>query len=167
MKKVLLIIILAAATRIALAHFTEHPGILTPIIGMAIFSGYYLKKWWASLMVMGAMFMSDWVLGLYNWKLMVSVYGSILAIYLVSRVSKKFILTSLFASLIYFVITNFAVWEFTNWYPHTQEGLMFCYTMAIPYLKVKIINDMGFTTAFFGVYALAKALERKLVCAFA
>ena len=165
MRKTLLIILLAAATRVALSQLTDHPGIITPIIGMAIFTGCHLKKWWGSLIMLGAMFISDYFLGLYDWKLMSAVYGSILLAYLIGKLIKNWysvISASIAVSLVYFIITNFAVWEFTSWYPHTKEGLILCYTMAIPYLKLKLLTDLGWTLAIFGSYALAKQTEKTL-----
>lgn len=160
MKKVLAIILLAAATRVALSGLMEHPGIITPIIGMSIFAGCYLKKWWSSLVTMGAMLASDYIIGMYDWKLMAGVYGSILLAWGLGRIIKtkwySVALASVLSSLIFFLITNYAVWEFMNWYPHTKAGLIACYLMGIPYLKIDILNDLGWTSAFFGLYAVVK-----------
>jgi len=40
---------------------------------------------------------------------------------------------ALLSSTIFFVITNFAVWMSGTMYPLTLEGLILCYTMAIPF----------------------------------
>jgi hypothetical protein len=40
---------------------------------------------------------------------------------------------ALVSSTIFFVITNFAVWMSGTMYPLTLDGLIICYTMAIPF----------------------------------
>ena len=40
---------------------------------------------------------------------------------------------ALLSATIFFVITNFAVWMSGTMYPLTIDGLLLCYTMAIPF----------------------------------
>jgi len=40
---------------------------------------------------------------------------------------------ALLSATIFFVITNFAVWMSGTMYPLTLDGLLLCYTMAIPF----------------------------------
>jgi len=43
------------------------------------------------------------------------------------------------ASLSFFLVSNFGVW--LSWYPHTLEGLISCYTLALPFYRNTLIGD--------------------------
>ena len=49
----------------------------------------------------------------------------------------------LLSSMIFFIVSNFGVWVLG--YPHTFDGLMLCYTMAIPFFGYSIIGDLEST----------------------
>jgi hypothetical protein len=53
-------------------------------------------------------------------------------------------------SLIFFVATNFAVWAFSGMYPLTWQGLVQCYTAALPFLDKTVLGDLFWTAVLFG-----------------
>ena len=67
---------------------------------------------------------------------------------------------SLAGSLLFFVVTNFAVWATGRLYPLTGSGLAVCYAAAIPFFRNSLLGDIAFTTILFGGMAL---LENRLV----
>jgi len=60
----------------------------------------------------------------------------------------------LISSLIFFIVSNFGVWVLS--YPHTIEGLITCYTMAIPFFGYSILGDMAWSLILFGLYETIK-----------
>jgi len=54
------------------------------------------------------------------------------------------------SSLIFFVITNFAVWAFSGIYPLTWQGLVQCYVAALPFLDKTVLGDLFWTAVLFG-----------------
>lgn len=54
------------------------------------------------------------------------------------------------SSLMFFVLTNFAVWAFDGLYPTTLRGLAECYIAALPFLDRTILGDLGWCAALFG-----------------
>ena len=52
----------------------------------------------------------------------------------------------LLASFLFFLISNFGVWILG--YPKNLEGLMLCYTMAIPFFGYSIAGDLFFGYLF-------------------
>jgi hypothetical protein len=64
------------------------------------------------------------------------------------------------SSILFFVLTNFAVWAlsgdgpFPLGYPKTWAGLIACYTMAIPFFHWTLLGDLTYSTALFGGFAL-------------
>ena len=153
---------LAAASRLV-----KHPFNFTPVVAMSIFSGCYLRKRWGLVLPLGAMLVSDYFIGFYNWQVMVSVYLSIaLAFGIGWRLKKRkrwlnIALASILSSVIFFVITNFAVWTFFNWYPHTLPGLLSCFTLALPFFRNSFIGDLAYTGIFFGIYESFPFLVQK------
>jgi len=144
-----------------------HPWNFTPIAAMAIFAGCYLGKKWGALLPLGAMFVSDYFIGFYNWQVMVSVYASIALAFLIGwylKNHKKWYnvgLSALISSVAFFIITNFAVWAFFDWYPHTWQGLITDYTFALPFFRNTLFGDLIYSGVLFGAYELALVLAAK------
>lgn len=160
----LLIILLAAASRLV-----DHPYNFTPVAAMSLFAGCYLGRRSAIFLPLAAMLVSDFFIGFYAWQVMASVYLSIALVFFVGRIlnrRKKWQNTayaSLASSALFFIITNFAVWNFFSWYPHTLGGLFQCYAMAIPFFKNTIAGDLFYTGVFFGLYEAVLSLsDRKI-----
>ncbi|OGZ33160.1 MAG: hypothetical protein A2174_00185 [Candidatus Portnoybacteria bacterium RBG_13_41_18] len=149
------IISLAAATRLI-----DHPWNFTPIAAMAIFAGCYLGKKWGIILPLAAMLIGDYFIGFYSWQVMVSVYASMalafgIGWYLKSRKTWYNVgLASLSSSIAFFLITNFSVWAFFSWYPHTFAGLLNCFTLALPFFRNTLAGDLFYSGVLFGVYEL-------------
>ena len=164
-KIVITVLIIASA---AASRLVKHPFNFTPVAAMAIFAGCYLHKKWGVLLPLAAMFISDYFIGFYNWQVMASVYASIVLVFAIGWLLNKYktwyniIFASLISSVIFFVITNFAVWFFFSWYPHTWTGLVSCFTLALPFFRNTLAGDLTYAVLFFGAYELALAfLDKK------
>lgn len=136
-KKQLIIItfiVIAAVIRL----FPHIPNV-TPITAMALFSGvYFTNRNYAFMIPLMAMFLSDIFLG-FSW-ITLFVYGSFILVSYIGYTSKKIkITTILLSSVSFFIITNFGVWLIG--YPKTVDGLMQCYTLAIPFFRNSLIGD--------------------------
>jgi hypothetical protein len=53
-------------------------------------------------------------------------------------------------SLLFFVLSNFAVWAFSGMYALDWQGLTACYVAALPFLQNTIAGDMFWTAVLFG-----------------
>lgn len=153
------IIIAAAASRLM-----KHPFNFTPVAAMALFAGCYLQRRWTLILPLGAMLVSDYFIGFYDWQVMTSVYVSIALAFFIGwylRVRVKWhgvTLAALASSVTFFVVTNFAVWAFFNWYPHTWAGLINCFTLALPFFRNTLIGDLVYAGMLFGAYELVLRL---------
>jgi hypothetical protein len=154
----LALIVLAAALRIA-----PHPWNFAPVGAMALFSGAVLKdRRLAFLFPLVALFAGDLFIGFH--KLIPVVYASFLinaAIGLwlrdrrtIARVS----LATLLGAIQFFIVTNFAVWQFLGGFPHTAPGLAACYLAGIPFFWNTLAGDAFYVALFFGGFALAERL---------
>ena len=139
-----------------------HPPNFAPIAALALFGGVYLSRKIAFILPMAAMMISDIFIGYYEFGLMIFVYGSFLLCVILAFWLKKHkkwytvLGSSLFAALIFFFLTNFAVWIFTPWYAKTFAGLIQCYLIALPFFRNTLLGNLFYVTAFFGAYEIIK-----------
>jgi hypothetical protein len=153
---------LLTAGMILLAAFVRlipHPPNFAPVAAMALFGGaYFSKKWMAFLIPLSAMFLTDLILGFHSsmWAVYLS-FVLIVAIGMVFIKRKKIgniLLASVTASVMFFILTNFAVWASGLYYPKTLSGLAASYTAAIPFFHNTLLGDLFFAGVMFGLYHL-------------
>ena len=132
---------------LALSRIIPHPPNFTPILASAIMAPMLVKDRWLGIAIpIVAMFISDVVIGFYSYQFV--IYSSILAISLVSPMHKNYTRLGIMAvggSVWFFIATNFAEWIIWDYYPKTIEGLLTCYTVAIPFFKNTLISTCLFT----------------------
>ncbi len=134
-----------------------------PVVAIAIFAGAYLNKRTAVILPLAIMVLSDLIIGLHD--VILYTWGSFLIIGIINtwmrnRVSvRNVFLSTVFSSLIFFVITNFGVW--LTWYPHTAQGLTDCYVKAIPFFRNSLLGNFAYVLVFFGSYEFAKKVLEK------
>jgi hypothetical protein len=124
---------------IALSRVIPHPPNFTPVIAIAVFMPYLTRSLYSAMLVpLSAMFVSDLYLGFHSsmfWVYTSILLGTTLSQYTMSMKKTYVHLGSnaLLSATIFFAITNFAVWMSGTMYPLTLDGLLLCYTMAIPF----------------------------------
>ena len=149
-----------------LARLVPHIPNFTPIAAMALFGGVYLNRRYAILVPLAAMAFSDVFIGFYSPVVMVFVYGSFVLTGLIGLWLKKrkdlgnVIFAAVGASVLFFLITNFAVW-LGGWYPRSIAGLIESYTLALPFFRNTLVGNLFYTGVFFGGYELVLKLVRK------
>ena len=153
---ILAIIIFAAFTRLI-----PHPPNFSPIIAIGLFGGAYLKDSKLALIIpLIAMIIADIFLGFHET--MIWVYGSlflisIMGILLKNRVTfKNCAVATLSGSLLFFLVTNFGVWIISGYYEQSIEGLLTCYSMALPFFNNTLAGSVVYSTIMFGGYEVIK-----------
>jgi hypothetical protein len=154
----LALIALAAALRIA-----PHPWNFTPVGAMALFSGAVLKdRRLAFAFPLLALFAGDLFVGFYKLSVMLIVYAGFLVNVAIGlwlrdrRTVARISLATLLGAIQFFLVSNFAVWQFMNTYPHNLRGLLGCYVAAIPLFWNTLGGDAAYAALLFGGYALAE-----------
>jgi hypothetical protein len=155
---------LVLAGLILAAAFTRlipHPPNFTAIGAMALFGGvYFSRKSLAFAVPLIAMFLSDIIIGFHPG--MYAVYLSFILIVMIGislsnkRKVGNIFLASVSASVLFFIITNFALWLTGTLYPKTAAGLAACFTAAIPFFHHTLFGDLFFVGILFGAFKLAK-----------
>jgi signal transduction histidine kinase len=150
---------------VALSRFLPHPPNAAPVMAMALFGGAMFDKKWVGLVVPTvAMLLSDAVIGFHGT--MGAVYSSFALAWLIGAVAlrqptfAKVVAGSVVASVLFFLITNFAVWYGSSFYPQTGAGLLGCYAAGMAFYNNQsffvnaLLGDLFFSGLLFGGYAL-------------
>ena len=140
---------------LAFARLIPHPPNFTPIIAVALISGYFFKNINLSLLILlVAMLLSDLFIGFYEN--MIFVYASLLLItFVFHKISKKINYKNLFiycfaGSFIFFIFSNFGVWALGSpgvldvAYERNISGLVECYILAIPFFGNTFLSTLIF-----------------------
>lgn len=132
------LIVLAIASRLL-----PHPPNFAPITGIALFASHrFQHKGFAYMLPLACLFITDLVLG-FSW-INIAVYSAFIGITWMGtksqRVNAK---TVLFSSVFFFLWTNLAVW-FLH-YPKNIEGMIQCFTLAIPFFTNTLLGDLFYT----------------------
>lgn len=128
----------------------------TPMTAIIFGSGLFLGKRLSILLPLSILFLTDLIIGLYSLELMLSVYFSFILVIALSWWSKKYsdILVTgysiLASSLIFFIVTNTAVWWFSPWYDKSFAGLMYCFELALPFFRNMLLGDLIYVPLVLG-----------------
>lgn len=162
--RILLFIVLAGFA--VLARIMEHAPNFTPVAAIGLLGGYLFRSRLAGLLfVLIAMFVSDLIIGFESVTMRLVVYlalsvpvllGSALKSLRGAKLGFGLVGSSLLSSISFYLTTNLAVWVVSGMYEHTMQGLVLCYTYALPFLRNTMIGDLFYTGAFFGIHAVVR-----------
>lgn len=169
----MLLVIIAALYRI----IPGRPYGFAPQWAMAVFAGAVIKdKKWAFIIPVLSMFISDLlyqvlfiggltnVQGFYEGQWQNYILFTLL-VFVGFAIKKMNVLqiaaASLAAPSLYFLVSNFLVWESSAVIrgldrPKTFNGLMLCYSDGIPFYKMSILATLIFSAILFGTYAFIR-----------
>ena len=175
----IVLIVLAAISRLL-----PHPPNVTPIAAIAIFGSFYFsKKWMVYMIPLLTLVFSDFIINnsisrafypniegiVWFSPNMIWVYtGFILIItlskqFLIKLNIKNLFVTTILASLVFFLLTNFGSWMHFGFYPKSIAGLLSCYIAGIPFFLNSILGNLFFVSIMFGaVYLIDSKIARTL-----
>lgn len=156
----------------ALSRLLPHPPNFSPVEAIALFGGaYFASKRLALLVPLLAMLASDLVLaavlgngyagylgGLSFWSVYACIaLSALLGFGLRGRVTGTRLLGySLAGSVLFFVVTNFAAWLASPFYPQTGAGLMAAYVAGVPFFKWTLLGTLAWSALLFGGFELLR-----------
>jgi hypothetical protein len=142
-----------------------HPANMTAVGALALYSGSRYPTWKAALILFATMIVTDGIYGFHA--VMWATYGSLFLTIIFGKAltkNKNVVIIggiSLLSSILFFLITNFAVWVTGSMYPKTMSGLISCYVMALPFFRNSVIGDLGYTYVYFYVFNYYMLIVRK------
>ncbi len=162
-----LLIFVAALTRVI-----PHPPNFSPIEAVALFGGtYFAKRYWALIVPMAALFLSDLVLGLLNGGIYWGYFGSLSYVLVYACIALSAVLGfglrgkvtgsrvlgySLAGSMLFFVVTNFAAWLGNPAYSQNAAGLAAAYVAGIPFFQWTVLGTLFYAALLFGGFELLR-----------
>jgi hypothetical protein len=141
---------------LALARLIPHPPNFTPIVAVAILSGYFFRHLYLTFTILvAAMLIADSFIGFYN-NMFVVYFSLLLIAFIFFKINFKINFKNLFiysflGSLIFFLISNFGVWVLGSPglsnlpYDKTLSGLIETYVFAIPFFPNTFLSTLIFT----------------------
>ncbi len=114
---------------ILISRFLPHPPNFTPVIAIFMISGGLTL-----IPLLITYLLTDLIIGYHSY--MLWVYSSL---FIIAYIKKGPIVSS----LVFFLITNFAVWT-SGYYGFSMQGLLACYIMAIPFFTNTLISTLFF-----------------------
>ena len=129
---------------ILVTRLIPHPPNFTSTLALA----FYLPVLFGVrfiIVAMVAFILSDLVIGMHQ--LIFFTWASLLLIGYLSKFFKKAYFRPLgitISCILFFIISNFGVWLFSDLYTLNVQGFIACYTMAIPFLQNSLIGTIIF-----------------------
>lgn len=151
-----------------LGRLAPHPPNTTPVTAVAFAAGKYVGPLWAVVIPLVVMVLADLVIGFYDWRVLLSVYGSIVVIGGIGILARNappaaVILLVMASSMLFFLVTNFAVWAASSWYPPTLDGLLASYVAGLPFLRNMFLGDVFYAASLLGAFEWLFAKYQKRV----
>ena len=156
----------------ALTRLLPHPPNFSPVEAIALFGGaYFASKQWSMVVPLLALLVSDLALGALHGASYAAYLGghtfwSVYACIALSVVlgfglrgkasGGRVIGYSLAGSVLFFVVTNFAVWLWDPLYPKSGAGLAACYAAGIPFFRWTVLGTLFYSALLFGGFALLR-----------
>ena len=141
---------------LAASRFIPHPPNFTSLLALSFYIPAILGTKYIPALIISFL-ITDYFIGFHST--IVFTWGSVIIIGLISKYFIKNITTrisgALMGALLFFLITNFGVWSLGS-YGYTFEGLMMCYTLAIPFFAYTIISTLIFSSIIEGLYMAYK-----------
>jgi len=161
---------------ILFASFTRiipHMPNFTPIGAMALFGGAYLKnKYHALIIPIASLWISDliinnfifsfysdftWFYPGFLWQYASFILIIIVGYFFLKKLNfKNVFISTIFSSVLFFIITNLGVWLSGTMYSLDLQGLITCYFMALPFFKGTVLGFICYSTFLFGTLELSK-----------
>jgi hypothetical protein len=144
------------------SRLIPHPPNFTPIIAVAIMSGYLFKNLYLSILVLFfSMIVGDMFIGFYSNMFFVYFPLFIITFFCFLKNNKingkNLFIYGISSSLVFFIISNFGLWLSSSMYEKNIAGLINCYIMAIPFFKNTMISTIFFSySSFISINAFNK-----------
>ncbi|MDO8472003.1 MAG: hypothetical protein Q7S64_02575 [bacterium] len=143
-----------------------HPPNIALLGALSVTAGYYLKGHYRFSIPLAVAIVSDQIIGTYAWQIMASVYISYVLYSLLGcnrqprRLSLLFnpIVGAVLGAVLFFLITNAAVWLWSGMYEPTSAGFLLSYINALPFFRNSLLSDIYGTAGIVAIVSVANRL---------
>ena len=146
---------------LAASRFIPHPPNFTSLLALSFYLPAILGIRFIPALVLSFL-ITDLIIGFHGLTLF--TWGSVIIIGLISKFfllnSVNRILGALIGAFLFYLITNFGVWTLGT-YDYSLEGLIACYTLALPFFGNTIVSTLIFSSLI-EIVLTKKELLKKL-----
>ena len=137
---------------LATSRFVPHPPNFTSLIALTFYIPALIGiRYLPALLV--SFILTDFIIGFHE--IILFTWSSVIFIGFASKLFISTIYTrisgALLGACLFFLVTNFGVWSLGS-YGYTTEGLLICYTVAIPFFAYSLISTFIFSGIIEGLY---------------
>ena len=166
----LLWVMLAWVALAVISRVVPHYPNVTAITALSVLSVSRLNRWLSMALVVISLIISDGLLAkIYgypvfgSWTLM--TYSGFMMMVLAASCVKslkgwRLMFVLLGSSLGFWIWTNLGTWLLGGIYPHTLDGILACYTMALPFLRNALMGDWVWLAILVTAWHVCGAPER-------
>lgn len=130
---------------LAASRFIPHPPNFTSLITLSCYIPLLFGVKFIPILLL-SFIITDIVIGFHEVTLF--TWGTVILIGLIAKLFGSNITTrisgALFGACLFYLITNFGVWSLGS-YGYSLEGLIACYTLAIPFFAYSLISTLIFS----------------------
>tara|TARA_B100000902_G_C27275235_1_gene898492 strand:+ start:1157 stop:1642 length:486 start_codon:yes stop_codon:yes gene_type:complete len=145
---------------LAASRFIPHPPNFTSLIALSFYIPALIGIRYLPVILI-SFILTDLFIGFHGVALF--TWGSVIFIGLLSRYFVKTFTTRISGALIgaclFYIITNFGVWSLGS-YGYSFEGLVTCYTLAIPFFAHTLISTIIFSSIIEAIVARKFLLKK-------
>ena len=138
---------------LAASRFVPHPPNFTSLIALSFYVPTLLGVRYLPALLIGFV-LTDLIIGMHGVTFF--TWGSVVFIGLFSKYFIKNFISrisgALIGACIFFLITNFGVWSMGS-YGYNFNGLIACYTLAIPFFAYSLISTLIFSNIIEYLYS--------------
>ena len=131
---------------LAISRFVPHPPNFTSLLALSFYVPALLGRKYIPVVIV-SFAITDLVIG-YHYGTFFT-WGSVFLIGIISSYFANTLLKRLsgaiLGAVIFFIVTNFGVW-ISGMYGYSFEGIITCYTLAIPFFAYSVISTLVFSS---------------------
>tara|TARA_B000000532_G_scaffold197711_1_gene163980 strand:+ start:24 stop:506 length:483 start_codon:yes stop_codon:yes gene_type:complete len=146
---------------LAITRFIPHPPNFTSLIALSFYVPLLFGIRFVPIVLISFV-ITDLIIGFHST--LFFTWGSVILIGLISKFFAMSLLKRLGGAFsgacIFFVVTNFGVW-INGSYGYNIEGLIACYTLALPFFGYTAISTLIFSALIETIYKFAKFSLKK------
>ena len=139
---------------LAASRFIPHPPNFTSLLALSFYVPALLGIRYIPALIIGFA-ITDLFLGFHSTTLFTwcaVIFIGLLSKHFIKNITSR-ISGALVGACIFFIVTNFGVWSI-GVYGYTMNGLLTCYTLAIPFFAYSLISTFIFSSIIETVYKL-------------
>ena len=139
---------------LAASRFIPHPPNFTSLIALSFYVPVLLGLRFIPVLVI-SFIITDFFIGFHSTTFF--TWGSVILIGLLSNFLSSNMITrvsgALLGACLFFIVTNFGVWSLGT-YGYTLNGLILCYTLALPFFAYSLISTLIFSSIIETLYKI-------------